>query len=117
MKRKSGTRSERGGKKGSNMSDSFKDFVFEQLGSLNVKARSMFGAFGLYLDGKFFAIIDSDQLFFKTNDQTRKDYEAYASKPFAPTPKQVLKNYYEVPAEIIDNPETLQDWARKASEV
>ena len=98
------------------MSDSFKDYVLEQLVPLNVKARPMFGAFGLYLDNKFFGIIDQDQLFLKTSEQTRKDYEALGSKPFAPSPKQVLKNYYEVPSEILDNPEQLKEWAKHAAE-
>lgn len=99
------------------MSSSFKDYVLEQLAPLSVKARPMFGGFGLYLDSKFFGIIAEDQLFFKTNDQTRKDYEAYGSKPFAPNPKQILKNYYEVPAEIMDDSQTLQEWVKKASKI
>lgn len=97
------------------MSNSFKDYILEQLRDLPAKARPMFDAVGLYLEGKFFAIIHDDQLFFKTNEHTRKGYEHYGSKPFAPSPKQILKNYYEVPAEIIDDPQALQEWAIKAS--
>lgn len=96
---------------------SFKDYVLEQLAGLVVLARPMFGAFGLYLDGKFFGIVSDDQLFFKTNEHTRKDYEAFGSKPFAPSPKQVLKNYYEVPSEVLDDPEQLREWALKSSKV
>lgn len=96
-------------------SNSFKDFILEQLSGLDIKVRPMFDAFGLYLEGRFFAIIHEDQLFFKTNERTRKDYEKYGSKPFAPSPKQILKSYYEVPGEIIDNPETLKHWAKNAS--
>ncbi|MBI3952489.1 MAG: TfoX/Sxy family protein [Candidatus Doudnabacteria bacterium] len=91
---------------------SFESYILEQLSSLNIKGRRMFDAYGLYLDGKFFAIIYQDQLFFKTNEQTRKDYEAFGSKPFAPSPKQILKNYYEVPPEIIDDLVKLKEWAR-----
>lgn len=98
-------------------SNSFKNFILEQLSPLPVKARPMFDAFGLYLEGKFFGIIHDSSLFFKTDQQTKKEYIKYGSKPFAPSPKQILKNYYEVPAEIIDDPSTLQEWAIKASKI
>ena len=35
-------------------------------------------------------------------------------KPFQPNSKQTLKNYYEVPAEILEDEDQLADWARKA---
>ena len=96
------------------MSNSFKDFVLEQVAPLPIKIRPMFGSFGLYLEDRFFGIISEDQLFFKTNHKTRKDYKKLGSKPFTPSPKQILINYYEVPAEVIDNPEILKEWVQKA---
>ncbi|HBO68851.1 MAG TPA: hypothetical protein DD658_01335 [Deltaproteobacteria bacterium] len=35
--------------------------------------------------------------------------------PFAPSETQVLKNYYEVPEEILEDGEDLTSWAREAS--
>ncbi len=35
-------------------------------------------------------------------------------KAFHPNPGQMLKNYFEVPVEIIDEPERLVDWAQAA---
>jgi DNA transformation protein len=93
------------------MSNSFKDYILEQLSGLEVKIRPMFGGFGLYLESKFFGIISEDQLFFKVSANSKKDYEKLGSKPFAPSPKQTLKNYYEVPSEIINNSNKLKEWA------
>jgi DNA transformation protein len=36
-------------------------------------------------------------------------------EPFSPSAKQTLKNYYEVPAEILEDEEQLAEWARKAA--
>jgi len=35
-------------------------------------------------------------------------------KPFCPSDKQTLKNYYEVPPDILENGEELIVWARDA---
>jgi DNA transformation protein len=35
-------------------------------------------------------------------------------KPFRPNPKQTLKNYYEVPVNIMENIDQLTIWAKQA---
>ena len=93
----------------------FLEFVLDQLSGLpGVRSRRMFGEFGLYLEDDFFAIVASGKLYFLTSDATRPDYESRSMKPFAPTPKQVLKNYFEVPVDILENDSLLSDWAKKA---
>ena len=67
-------------------SDSFKQFVLDQLDGLNVTGRSMFGGHGLYCDGRFFGIIASDVLYFKVDDTNRRAYEDAGMKPFKPYP-------------------------------
>ncbi len=96
----------------------FKDFVIEQLATLQgLRVRGMFGGFGLYQDEKFFGIISGGALYFKTNDKTRADHEGRGSQPFQPSAKQTLKNYYEVPSEILDDSHELVVWAEKAARV
>ena len=34
--------------------------------------------------------------------------------PFRPNPKQTIKTYYEVPVDVMENPDLLSDWARMA---
>ena len=95
--------------------DSFLYFVLDQLaGMSNVSCRAMFGGFGLYRDELFFGIIHNGRLYFKTNENTRTVYIQQGMKPFQPNRSQTLKNYYEVPPEIIDDPEYLVGWAKNA---
>lgn len=92
--------------------ESFKDFVLDQLRDLDgLECRRMFGGYGLYRAKTFFGIIDKGQLYFKTTPKTLPNYVARGSGPFKPSAKQTLKTYYEVPAEIIDDPQRLTEWA------
>ncbi|MFQ5431695.1 MAG: TfoX/Sxy family protein, partial [Nitrospinota bacterium] len=45
---------------------------------------------------------------------SRSVYTEKGMKPFKPNKKQTLKNYYEVPADVIDDPDLLTKWARCA---
>jgi DNA transformation protein len=74
----------------------------------------MFVGHGLYRGGTFFGIIFKGRLHFKTNDSTRSSYIERSMKAFHPNPKQTLKNYFEVPVEIIDEPDHLVEWAQAA---
>jgi len=95
--------------------DSFKEFVLDQLAGMEpVTCRAMFGGFGLYHRDIFFGILHNGRLYFKTNDQSRPAYEAYDMLPFRPSDKQTLKNYYEVPLEILEEDDALVRWAREA---
>jgi DNA transformation protein len=74
---------------------------------------------GLYLDGLFFALIDDDTLYFKADDSNRARYEQAGSKPFCPFADQPAKvmGYWQVPAEVLEDPEELARWAREAMTV
>ena len=75
----------------------------------------MFGGYGLYLGVHFFGILHEGRLYFKTDETTRESYRKHGMNPFAPSEKQVLKSYYEVPEEIVEDPEELASWAREAA--
>lgn len=87
----------------------------DQLAGLGASARPMFGGWGLFKGVDFFGILFKDRLYFKTGPATQPDYAERGMKPFSPSPKQTLKSYYEVPPEILDDPEELRAWARKAA--
>ena len=96
--------------------NSYRDFVLDQLRSLeDVSCRSMFGGYGLSLGEDFFGILHDGRLYFKTNETTREKYRNRGMGPFAPSEKQVLKSYYEVPEEIVEDDEELASWAREAA--
>ena len=99
------------------VSTDYRDFVLEQLaGAGRVTPRAMFGGVGLYLDGLFFALIDDDTLYFKADDASRKRFEAAGSRPFCPDPSrpEQAMGYWQVPADVLEDPEALAAWAREA---
>jgi DNA transformation protein len=79
----------------------------------------MFGGYGLYNDGLFFAIIADDTLFFKVDDHTRHIYEEYEMEPFTyeKQGKDYSLGYYEVPIDILESPPQLQAFVDAACAV
>lgn len=97
--------------------DSFHDFVLEQLAALpSPRCKRMFGGHGLYCGEQFFGIVYGGRLYFKTHPDTLPDYLSRHCAVFAPSEKQILKNYREVPAEILEDSEQLVAWARMAAQ-
>jgi DNA transformation protein and related proteins len=98
-------------------SASFRDFVVDQLSRAvaRVRSRPMFGGFGIYAGDRFFALIADDTLYFKVDDSNRPDFEARGMKPFQPYGEggEVMK-YYQVPADLLDDPDALRPWAEKS---
>jgi DNA transformation protein len=78
----------------------------------------MFGGVGIYSGEHFFALIASDELFFKVDDSTRASYEAAGSEPFRPVQdRPVSMSYWRVPVEVLEDPAELALWARAAIRV
>lgn len=97
------------------VTDDFTSFVLDQLARLpDVRRRRMFGATGLYQGDLFFAIVDEGRLYFRTDDDSRPEYESRGMKAFAPTPDMVLKTYFEVPVDVLEDDAVLCEWARRA---
>ncbi len=94
--------------------ESFKDHVLDQLRGIQPECRGMFGGFGLYANRKFFGIIFKGRLYFKTTEQTRAAYLERGMKHFRPNDRQQLFSYLEVPADILEETDTLTRWANEA---
>jgi DNA transformation protein and related proteins len=97
--------------------DSFAAFVLEQLradAGEPIGTRRMFGSLGLYYRDTFFGIVSRGHLYLRTTESTRPAYEARGMGPFRPSPRQTLKNYYEVPADILEDPDALAEWVQEA---
>ena len=95
---------------------SFVDFIVDdQLEPLGIKAVRMFGSYGLYQGDIFLGIISNSHLFFKTSEKTRKKYKECGMMPFAPSKLQVMSNYLQVPADVVEDRTLLQDWAAEAA--
>jgi DNA transformation protein len=94
-------------------SESFRQFVLDQLEALDVRARSMFGGTGLYSGEDFFGIIASDVLYLKVDDTNRGIFEREAMKPFKPyADRPVTMKYYAVPVAVLESALELERWAR-----
>jgi DNA transformation protein and related proteins len=99
------------------VSQSFRTLVLDQLGRTvpRIRARNMFGGVGIYAGELFFALIADDTLYFKVDDSNRPDFEARGMGPFLPFGDERDKmQYYEVPADLLDDPEQLRPWAERA---
>jgi DNA transformation protein and related proteins len=99
------------------VTSSFRTLVIEQLNRVlpQVRARSMFGGVGIYSGDTFFALIADDVLYFKVDDSTRPDFEARGMSPFRPYGEDGdVMGYYEVPHELLEDPDALGPWAERA---
>ena len=97
--------------------DSFKEFVLDQLGTLpELRAKAMFGAHGIYSGEHFFGILDEGRLFFKTDAASQADYTARGMGPFTyeSRGKVMTMSYHEVPPDVLEQPQELTIWARRA---
>jgi len=97
--------------------DSFKDFVLDQLSGLpDVRAKAMFGAVGIYSGDKFFAILEAGRLFFKTDAESRQAYLARGMGPFTYEARGRVMSlaYHEVPPEVLEKAPELTAWAQRA---
>ncbi len=75
----------------------------------------MFGGVGIYAGQLFFALVADDTLYFKVDDSNRPEFERLGMKPFQPYGEggEVMQ-YYQVPAEFLEDPEALRSWAEKS---
>lgn len=99
--------------------NSFLEQVMEKLSPHGpIKARAMFGGYGIYYDEVIFASIVENKLYFRVDEKNRKDFEAYKSEPFVYDggKKPVEMPYLTLPEEIFSNPKLLKKYIQNAYE-
>lgn len=82
-----------------------------------VTIRPLFGAVALYRDGLVFAMVWKGSLYFKVDDASRGDYETAGSHALgyvAGGNEHALESYQEVPVDVLEDNETLTEWAQRA---
>ena len=78
----------------------------------------MFGGVGIYAGGVFFALIADDTLYFEVADSNRADFVSRGMGPFRPYGEEgETMQYYEVPHDLLEDPEALRGWAERARAV
>lgn len=98
------------------VSVSFRTYLLEQMGQIRpVTTRPMFGGLTFFAEGRAFALADDDVLYFKVDDSNRPDFVAAGMGPFLPfgDPAKPMQ-YYEVPADVLEDSEQLGAWMAKA---
>jgi DNA transformation protein len=98
---------------------SFHDYVLRDVfhGVRGVRSRAMFGGWGIYKDGVFFALIADGELYFKADDLTRPDFERAGSRPFAYSRKDrkaVTLSYWRLPEDVMERRDELARWVDAA---
>jgi len=95
----------------------FVEYTLELLADLGaVRARSMFGGYGLYLDDLMFGIIADDVVYFKVDDTNRDIFLSAGLEPFRLESKNAVMSYYTVPEEAMDEAAVMCLWARRGVE-
>lgn len=99
--------------------DEFANYCVELVGSLGgARSRRMFGGHGLYVDDLFVAIVVSERLYLKADEESRTRFEAAGCTPFVydAKGKRMSMSYYTAPDEAMESRELMQPWARLAVE-
>ncbi len=96
-------------------SQDYVDYILGQLALFgDVQAKKMFGGIGLFHNGLMFGMIGDDTFRLKVDDSNIGDYESRGMQQFSSGTKKKGMPYWEVPAEVIEDPETLKDWADRS---
>ena len=96
------------------------DGILEALSPLPVRTRRMFGGWGLYMEDRFFGVLNDGRLYFRTDDGSRGEYTSRGMQALQPRfrprgPKTVDRNF-EVPQEVRADDDMLRAWAVRAAE-
>ncbi|HVE86102.1 MAG TPA: TfoX/Sxy family protein [Myxococcales bacterium] len=99
---------------------SFAQYAVDLLASVGpVRARAMFGGYGLSLDGISIGLIDDDRLYLRTDELNRAEFQAAGSEPFVYQSRNgpmTMTSYWALPEDSVDDPEKASRWGRLAAE-
>jgi DNA transformation protein len=88
--------------------------VFAEFGT--IRAKRMFGGYGVYHNDLMFGLVADDLLYLKADSTTLPDFEALGLQAFSVTHngKVMQMSYHQAPEEIFEDFELAAVWARKA---
>ncbi len=102
-------------------SSQFTDYVLELLEPvIPVRTGRFFGGVGISRGNVQFAMIMGSSLYLVVDDSTRQKYEDAGMTPFSYTTKKgriQVRRYFELPEEILTDPDELRTWVRESIEV
>lgn len=96
----------------------FADRIVALLSPLGpVRARRMFGAWGVFHEAVMIGLIANGRLYLKIDAETEEAFAAAGCAPFAyekAAGRTVVMSYREAPADTLDDPGRLMPWAELA---
>lgn len=83
-----------------------------------IRAKRMFGGYGIYHDGLMFALVADDVLYLKADASSEGAFKALGLEKFQYVKKgrTIRMSYYEAPEDLFDNTEQAKIWADLAFE-
>ena len=76
-----------------------------------IEPRKMFGYPCAFVNGQMFVGVFADRLMLRLSDADRAKFlKLPGAKPFEPMPGRVMKEYVEMPKEMLDSPAELKRW-------
>jgi DNA transformation protein and related proteins len=95
------------------VSNDFLEYIIDQLSVWGeVTTRRMFGGAGLFRDGKMFGLVADDVAYLKVDETNKDKFLMAGSSPLKPFPnKATILSYFEIPPDILENPDELIEWA------
>jgi len=81
-----------------------------------VESKTMFGGFGLFLEGLMFGLVADNELYLKVDAENRSDYEEMGLQAFGfmKNGKEFKMGYFQAPEEAMEDAELLAGWASNA---
>ena len=95
----------------------YQEYILDLLAPLAPQPRRMFSGVGLFHRSVMFGLLVRDALYLRVDERSRVKFEDAGSRPFTydrAGRTARLTAYYEVPEELLDQPEQLLVWARDA---
>lgn len=95
------------------LDSSFKDYILSDILAFlgNVRAKAMFGGYGIYWHDSFVALIADGELFTKANSELKAKYISLGCHSFSYAKKDgklAEMNYMSVPEEVMEDQDLLR---------
>jgi DNA transformation protein len=95
----------------------FVSYVVELLQSIGpVRAKGMFGGYGIFLEELMFGLVADSTLYLKADKETENEFKEKGLEAFTYTKKgkEFKMSYYQASEEALEKREEMNSWATKA---
>ena len=81
-----------------------------------VRAKRMFGGYGIFLDALMFALISDETLYMKADKESANEFRARGLEAFSyyRQGKECSMSYFQAPEETLEHAEEMHTWANTA---